>query len=124
MPPEQMDHLVDEHLSAEARADIPAVLDTLDEGILRNIPGAAEMLAGKDASQAFHSALFAEMEITGYRNLRRGHGPDFLVDLMLVEAKATGNPFGFEGPGPALRVLPAARLRVRQRAHQPGKRLA
>jgi predicted ester cyclase len=95
--PEQMDHLVDEHLSAEARADIPAVLDTLDEGILRNVPGAADMLAGKDASRAFYSALFAEMEITGYRTMRRWHGPDFLVDLMLVEAKATGNPFGFEG---------------------------
>jgi predicted ester cyclase len=97
--PQQMDRLVDDHLSAEARGDIPAVLDTLDEGIVRNVPGGTDMLTGKDASRAFYSALFAELEITGYRNLRRWHGPDFLVDLMLVEAKATGNPFGFDGRG-------------------------
>lgn len=99
MTPEEMDRLVDAHLEAEGRRDIPAVLETLDDGIVRNVPGATETLVGKEASAAFYAALFSELEFTGSRVLKRWYGPDFMADLTLVEAKATGKPFGFDGLG-------------------------
>ena len=58
------------------------------------------MLVGKEASEAVYSTRFAEMEFSGYRGLKRWHGPGFLVDLILVEAKATGTRLRREENGP------------------------
>jgi uncharacterized protein len=54
-------------------------------------------LHGGDQIAAFYGALFEELRIDRFEPVRRWYGDDHVVDESLLQATATGRPFGLEG---------------------------
>jgi predicted ester cyclase len=99
LSPEQLDALVDAHLAAEVRQDLPAVLDTLSSDIVHDVVGAPAAARGLEQVAAFYRGLWADLAVDEMRPVRRLHAPQFVVDEVMVSARAVGRPFGFDGRG-------------------------
>lgn len=93
-----MDEVLARHFEAEARHDMPAILDTLTPDVEHDVVGwPTGPNVGYDALQPFYVQLFADFEATDVKPLRRYYGDNFCVDEVEYHAIATGHPFGLEG---------------------------
>jgi ketosteroid isomerase-like protein len=99
MTPAEMDELLDRHYAAEMAQDLDVLLATLADDAVHDVAGDPQgALRGRDIATRYKT-LFDDLKITGLRPLRRLHGPDFLVDEVVCQADAVGQPFGIEGGG-------------------------
>jgi uncharacterized protein len=94
-----LDRIVDEHLAAELREDLPAVLATMSDDVCHDVIGAPAPSIGHDQVAAFYTGLWADVAIEAMRPVRRLHGDGFVVDEVIAVATAIGQPFGFPGRG-------------------------
>jgi steroid delta-isomerase-like uncharacterized protein len=94
-----LDRIVDEHLAAELRADLPAVLATMSADVCHDVIGAPAPSIGRAAVAEFYEELWAGLHFEAMRPVRRLRGADFIVDEVLAVASAVGNPFGMAGNG-------------------------
>lgn len=99
----ELDAVVDAHLQAELREDLPAVLSTLSTDVRHDVIGAPEPAIGHEQVAGFYTSLWNDLAVEEMVPVRRLHGPDFVVDEVLVTAKAVGNPFGMAGNGRTVR---------------------
>jgi ketosteroid isomerase-like protein len=99
MTPAEMDELLDRHYAAEMAQDLDVLLETLADDAVHDVAGDPQgALTGGDIA-ARYKTLFDDLKVTGLTPLRRLHGPDFLVDEVVCQADAVGQPFGIEGGG-------------------------
>jgi predicted ester cyclase len=95
-----MDWIIDAHFEAERRGDVDAILATVSDDITHEVLGAGlGRLHGKDAVRAFYEQLSQDLTIDAYTSVRRLHGPDHVWEEGVVQATATGKPFGLDGRG-------------------------
>jgi steroid delta-isomerase-like uncharacterized protein len=92
-----VDRLVDEHFAAEVNQDLAALLATFADEVEHDVVGSPASSHGKAQVEAFYRTLFSELRFESIDNVRRYHGPGFVVDESVVHARATGRPFGFDG---------------------------
>ena len=90
-----VDQLVDEHFRAEVDQDLDALLATFADDAEHDVVGMGPARHGKPEVDAFYRALFAGMRFEAIENLRRYHGPGFVVDESLVRATANARPVTF-----------------------------
>src|SRR3954454_19608497 len=138
LTPAEMDRKIDEHFGFEARDDVEGVLSTLTPDVLHDVVGWPTGPArGREYARPFYEALFADLSEGEVTCLGRLYGEGFLVDESVWRGRAVGRPRGVlrgglpgrrivlarqgsrpplrpRGPGPAARVPPAARDRVRR----------
>ena len=97
-PAQVMDEVLARHYDAEARHDMPALLETLADDVEHDVvgwPGGPNV--GHEGLKPFYTQLFADFQTTDVRPLRRYHGDDFCVDEVEYHALAVGRPFGLDG---------------------------
>lgn len=96
--PAEMDKLLAQHFEAEARHDMPAILDTLTDDVVHDVvgwPGGPNV--GHEALQPFYRRLFSDFRAENIVPMHRYYGGDFCVDEVEYQGIATGQPFGMEG---------------------------
>jgi steroid delta-isomerase-like uncharacterized protein len=91
------DRLVDEHFERELRGDVTAVVATFSPDVEHDVVGRPSVSRGRDEAGAFYEELFSDLALEDFENVRRYHGPGFVVDESIVHARATGTPFGIPG---------------------------
>jgi steroid delta-isomerase-like uncharacterized protein len=97
-PPEVMDEVLERHFAAEAAHDVEGILATLTEDCEHDVVGwPTGPSRGYEALVPFYERLFSDLRADKVTPVRRHHGPDLLVDEVLYEATAIGEPFGFPG---------------------------
>src|SRR5713226_10474839 len=95
----------------EACADLDGILATFTDDIEHDVVGApGGPLRGKAAARRFYEALTRELPATDAIPRHRYYGDDVLVDEVLWEARADGQPFDRRS-GAASKRAAAARLR-------------
>jgi hypothetical protein len=95
-----MQRVIDAHFAAEASGDVEAILDTFTEDIDHEAFGAGiGSLKGKDAARAFYTRLSEDLSVDTYTSTRRFLGSDHAWEEGVVQATATGSPFGMTGGG-------------------------
>lgn len=97
MPRAEVDRLVDEHFAAEVSQDLDSLLATFTYDVEHDVVGSGTVSRGKPQVEAFYRSLLQDLTLESIENMRRYHGPGFVVDESVVHARATGSPFGFEG---------------------------
>ena len=96
----EMDRMLDGHFRYEATGDIEGVLSTLASDAIHDIVGwPTGPTTGRENIRPFYQALFADLEGSSARCVKRLYGDNFVVDESIVQFKAVGRPFGFEGKG-------------------------
>lgn len=96
--PEVMDEVLARHFDAEARHDMPGILDTLTDDVEHDVvgwPGGPNV--GHDALRPFYEQLFGDLQVSDVKPLRRYYGDNFCVDEVEYQGIATGHPFGLDG---------------------------
>ena len=93
----QIDRLVDEHFEAEVCQDLDALLATFTDDVEHDVVGSGTVSHGKPQVETFYRSLLRDLSLESIENVRRYHGADFVVDESIVHARATGQPFGFDG---------------------------
>jgi len=95
-----MDRMLDDHFRHEATGDIDAVLSTLSADATHDIVGwPTGPTKGRENARPFYQALFNDLEESSAICIKRLYGDNFVVDESVVQFKAVGRPFGFEGRG-------------------------
>jgi ketosteroid isomerase-like protein len=95
LDPAGVDRLVDDHFRAEIDQDLDALLATFADDVEHEVVGLGPVSHGKRAVDAFYRALFAGMRFESIENIRRYHGPGFVVDESVVHARASERPVTF-----------------------------
>jgi predicted ester cyclase len=81
MTREQMDRLVDEHFTYEARDDVDGVVARLAAEVRHEVvPSPYGQQTDKAAIRAFYRNLFSDLRGEGVTPVRRLYGDDFVVD--------------------------------------------
>jgi steroid delta-isomerase-like uncharacterized protein len=93
----EVDRLVDEHFDAEVRQDLDTLLATFADDVEHDVVGSATISHGKPQVEAFYRSLLRDLKLESIENVRRYHGPGFVVDESVVHARAIGRPLGFDG---------------------------
>jgi steroid delta-isomerase-like uncharacterized protein len=93
----EVDRLVDEHFDAEVRQDLDTLLATFADDVEHDVVGSGTISRGKPQVEAFYRLLLRDLTLQSIENVRRYHGPGFVVDESVVHARATGRPLGFDG---------------------------
>jgi len=101
MTREQMDRLVNEHFTYEARDDVDGVLASLADDVEHDIvPSPFGPTRDRAQIRAFYEGLFANAQGSRVTPLRRLHGEGFAVDEVVWHGRIVdGAPFGCPGRG-------------------------
>jgi len=95
-----MDQAIDRHYQFEAADDVDGVLATLADDAIHDVVGSPTgPRQGRESTREFYEQLFADLEQTDVRSLKRYYGDDFVVDESLWRGRAVGAPLGIEGHG-------------------------
>ena len=104
MDREQMESLIERHITAERERDIAAILATCTEDIEQDAIGREPaVIRGRDALETFYREFMADLEYATVTSVRRLYGDDFIVDESIIDAVAHGRPFEMEGYGRPIR---------------------
>ena len=105
MRAQEMDVLIERHLTAEMTGDLDGAVAVYTDDVEHDdvgMPGGP--LVGKDAARRFYQQLTEALDVEQMRPLRRYHGDDFCVTEHLVVGRAVGDLMGLPGHGRPVQV--------------------
>jgi steroid delta-isomerase-like uncharacterized protein len=98
MQPADIDEIMGRHYAAEAAHDLDAILATLTDDVEHDVVGdPSGVLREPEAIKQRYQQLFADLGDQQVTPVRRLYGEDFVVDEVMITARATGMMLGIPG---------------------------
>jgi steroid delta-isomerase-like uncharacterized protein len=99
MTPEQMKKLHDEHLAAEDRRDLDAIMATYHDDCYHETAALGLRFSGKQAVRRQYEAFFAAFPDAEATQLAEAFGDDLLMDRNIFTATMKGPLYGLAATG-------------------------
>ena len=100
MLPSEMDHLIHEHLAAEAAGDPAATVAMMTEDVVHDVVGTPHgPLHGRDAAQGFYEQFMRDIRTEQMTPTRSHYGDDFCVTEHQWTGTVPGTFLGIPGNG-------------------------
>jgi steroid delta-isomerase-like uncharacterized protein len=98
MQPADIDEIMGRHYAAEAAHDLDAILASLTDDVEHDVVGdPSGVLREPEAIKQRYQQLFADLGDQQVTPVRRLYGEDFVVDEVMITARATGMMLGIPG---------------------------